>query len=119
MRVIAVLAVALLLSGCTWVRRELDLSPVPPTPPPAPVKPVEPRPPHRPTPTHFERPPAAAPAQSVTATPTTPPAPDYSARCHAMADNRADDARQLGASQTDLSKVQQDVYRDCMAQSPR
>ena len=114
MRVIAVLAVALLLSGCTWVRQEL--SPLlPPPVPPAPSKPtVETKPPRKPTPpVHVERP----PAQSVTASPTTPPPPNYSERCHAMADNRADDARQLGANGADLAKVQQDVYRDCMAQS--
>src|SRR5690242_16584312 len=119
MRVIAVLAAALLLTGCTWVRRELELAPVPPTFPPAPAKPaVEPRPPHRPAPAHIERPPAPSPPpQTVSATPTTPPPPDYSARCHAMADNRADDARQLGANGADLTKLQQDVYHDCMAQS--
>jgi len=119
MRVIAVMAVALLLSGCTWVRQEL--SPLlPPPVPPAPSKPaVETKPPRKPTPpVHVERPaPAPPPVQSVTATPTTPPPPDYSARCHAMADNRADDARQLGANGADLTKLQQDVYHDCMAQS--
>ena len=119
MRVIAVLALALLLSGCAWARREL--SPIfPPAPPAsAPAKPAtEPRPPHKPVPAHVERPPAPPPApQTVSATPSTPPAPDYSARCHTMADNRADDARQLGANAGDLTKLQQDVYRDCMAQS--
>jgi hypothetical protein len=66
-------------------------------------------------PAHLERPPATP--QTVTATPTTPPPPDYNARCRAMAGNRADDAKQLGASPADLAKVQQDVYRDCMAQA--
>jgi hypothetical protein len=116
MRIIAVLAVALLLSGCTWVRQEL--SPVFPPASPAPSKPApEPRPPRKPVPTHVERPPAPPPVQSVTATPTVPPPPDYNARCRAMADNRADDAKQLGANAADLAKMQQDVYRDCMAQS--
>jgi hypothetical protein len=117
MRVTAVLAVALLLSGCTWVRQEL--SPILPLPvPPAPSKPtVETKPPRKPVPSHIEHPTAPPPVQSVSATPTPPPPPDYSARCHAMADNRADDAKQLGANGADLTKLQQDVYRDCMAQS--
>jgi len=117
MRILAVLAAALLLSGCTWLRHEF--SPVPPAPPPIPAKPVvEPaRPPRKPAPEHVERPPPAPPPQSVSATPAPPTPPDYSARCHAMADNRANDARQLGAAGADLAKVQQDVYHDCMAQS--
>jgi len=119
MRVISVLVVALLLSGCTWMRQEL--SPIfPPAPPvSAPSKPPpETRPPHRPAPAHAERPPAPPPApQTISATPTAPPPPDYGARCRAMADNRADDARQLGANAGDLAKLQQDVYRDCMVQS--
>lgn len=69
-------------------------------------------------PTHVERP-AAPLAQSMSASPVAPPPPDYNARCRAMADNRVDDAKQLGASAADLAKVQQDVYRDCMAQSAR
>jgi hypothetical protein len=115
MRVAAVLAVVLLLSGCTWVHREL--APVlPPAPIAAPAaKPAEK--PHKPIPPppHAERP--APPAQSVTSTPSPPPPVDYSARCHAMADNRANDAKGLGATGSDLAKVQQDTYRDCMAQS--
>lgn len=107
MRVIAVFAAALLLSGCTWLRAELS-----PVAPQAPAKPAtEPRPAHKPVPARIERPP---PAQTVT---TTPAPPDYSARCRAMADSRADDARQLGAAGADLAKVQQDVYHDCMTQS--
>jgi hypothetical protein len=114
MRVAAVLAAVLLLSGCTWVHREL--APVP-SAAPAP-KPADK--PHKPaSPTHAERPTPAPPAQSVTSTPAPPPPVDYSARCHAMADNRANDAKQLGASSNDLAKVQQDTYRDCMAQSVR
>jgi hypothetical protein len=50
------------------------------------------------------------------AAPPAPP-PDYSARCHAMADNRADDAKQLGADAADQAKMRNDTYRDCMAQS--
>jgi hypothetical protein len=48
---------------------------------------------------------------------TPAPALDYEARCHAMAANRADDAKQLGASQADQAKMQNDTYRDCIAGS--
>lgn len=34
-----------------------------------------------------------------------------------MAANRADDAKQLGASQADQAKMQSDTYRDCIAAS--
>jgi len=117
MRILAVLAAALLLSGCTWLRHEF--SPVPPTFPPTPAKPsVEPpRPPRKPIPEHVEPPPAPSPPQTVSSTPAPTPLPDYNARCHAMADSRANDARQLGASPADFAKVQQDVYHDCMSQS--
>jgi hypothetical protein len=113
MRVAAVLAAVLLLSGCTWVHREL--APVLPPAPAAAPKPAEK--PHNKPPPHAERPVPAPPAQSVTSTPSPLPPVDYSARCHAMADNRANDAKGLGASGPDLAKVQQDTYRDCMAQS--
>lgn len=63
------------------------------------------------------RPPAPPPVQSVTSKPVPITPTDYNARCHAMADSRADDAKQLGASTADLAKVQQDVYKDCMTQS--
>ena len=114
MRILAVLAAALLLSGCTWLREEFG--PVPPVAP-APARPAvePPRPPRKPAPEHVERLPPAPPPQSVSATPVPPT--DYSSRCHAMADSRADDARQLGAAGADLAKVQQDVYHDCMSQS--
>ena len=111
MRLFAVLAAALLLSSCTWVRHELDSAPAPPlvvTPKP------EAKPPHRP---RGDRVPVvAAPAAAAPATAPAPP-PDYSTRCRAMADNRADDAKQLGASAADQAKMQTDTYRDCMAQS--
>ena len=46
------------------------------------------------------------------------PAPiDYESRCRTIASNRADDARQLGASPADQAKMQSDTYRDCLAQS--
>ncbi len=117
MRLFAVLAAAVLLSSCAWVRHEIAPTPAPavsaPSTPAARPDPVKP---------HHPRTPAAA-AQSLTATPVTAPAaapapaPDYSARCHAMADNRAADARQLGASAADQAKMQSDTYRDCMQQS--
>ena len=111
MRLFAVLAAALLLSSCTWVRHELDFAPAPPlvvTPKP------DAKPAHRP---HADRVPVvAAPAAAAPATVPAPP-PDYSTRCRAMADNRADDAKQLGASAADQAKMESDTYRDCMAQS--
>jgi hypothetical protein len=114
MRLFAVLAAALLVSSCTWVNRQLDTAP-----PAAPPTVTAPRPdakpaPHRP---HADRPAppvAAAPAPAPT---VASPAPDYGARCRAMADNRADDARQLGVSAADQAKIESDTYRDCMAQS--
>lgn len=110
MRLVAVLAAALLLASCTWVRNQMEPAPAS-SPAAAPI----PRPESKPHLPRAERPSAPAP---VAATPMTAPAPpDYSARCHAMADNRADDAKQLGASPADQSKVQADTYRDCMAQS--
>ncbi|MEJ1970632.1 MAG: hypothetical protein WDN03_18695 [Rhizomicrobium sp.] len=118
MRVLAVLTAALLLSGCAFVQHELAPAPPPATtstaPAPAPKPPEPPLHPRRPA-VHVE--PAPPAVQSVTTTPAAPPPPDYGARCHAMADNRADDAKQLGASPADFAKVQADTYRDCMAQS--
>ncbi len=111
MRFVAVIAVAVLLSGCTWVRQEL----APATPDPIPA-PAIPKPEPRPKP-HVERPP---PQQSQTQPQTAPAAPppiDYDARCRALAANRADDARQLGASPADQAKMRSDTLRDCMAQS--
>ncbi|HEX4304377.1 MAG TPA: hypothetical protein VHZ78_16410 [Rhizomicrobium sp.] len=116
MRLFAVLAAALLLSSCAWVRHEIvpTQAPPPAATPATPAAKPDPARPHRP---HIP----AATTQSMMATPVTtpatPPAPDYSARCHAMADNRAADARQLGASAADQTKMQADTYRDCMAQS--
>ncbi len=116
MRVVAVIAAALLLSGCTWLRQEF----APPAPPP--VAPVAKPPPDmkpRPPAPHIERPvpqvqnsmPAAI------APPAPPPTPDYNSRCHEMANNRVVDAKQLGASPADQAKIQNDTYKDCMAQS--
>ncbi len=109
MRLAAVLAAALLLSSCTWVRHEIEPAPAPPT-----VRP-EAKPAARP---HVEHaPPAPVAAQPAAATPPAPPPVDYSARCRAMADNRADDAKGLGAPAADQAKIENDTYRDCMAQS--
>ncbi|MBV9045929.1 MAG: hypothetical protein JO294_12450 [Alphaproteobacteria bacterium] len=105
MRVIAVCAIALLLTGCTWVRKELAAPPL--SFPPARSAPESK--PHKPNP--------GRPPQVQSSAPVTAPAADYSARCRDMAANRGVDARQLGASAADQAKVQADTYRDCMAQS--
>ncbi len=112
MRILVVCLAVLLLSGCAFVRRELA-----PAPAPAVVTPVA-----KPDVVRPHRPRGEPPAPQVQATSPAqaaplPPAPDYSARCHAMAGNRADDARQLGASAADQARVLSDTYRDCMAQS--
>ncbi len=120
MRFVAMFAAALLLSGCAWVKQELSpppvapasapVSPATPVPKPEPARPIKPKP-------HVERP---APQQSQSEpqnAPAAPPPVDYDARCRAMAANRADDAKQLGASPADQAKMQSDTYRDCMAQS--
>ncbi|MEI9989269.1 MAG: hypothetical protein WDM86_04455 [Rhizomicrobium sp.] len=116
MRFVAVIAAALLLSGCAWVRQELAPPPAAPTtqpvPKPEPARPPKPKP-------RVERP-APVPQQTQTepqqVAPAAPPV-DYDARCHTLAANRADDAKQLGASPADQAKMQSDTYRDCMAQS--
>ena len=113
MRVLTVCLAMLLLSGCAFVQRQLAPAPAaPPVVTPS-AKPDVARP-HKP---HGE--PPQVQAASPTQTAPAPPAVDYSARCHAMAGNRADDARQLGASAADQAKVLSDTYRDCMAQSVR
>jgi hypothetical protein len=113
MRLVAVLAVALLLTSCTWVRNQWEPAPVgaPPATAPTPKPEVKPHRPHA-----AERPVTAPVATPAAASPAETP-PDYSARCHAMAENRADDAKQLGASPADQTQMQADTYRDCMAQS--
>lgn len=116
MRAVAIIAVALLLSGCTWLRQEAPWSspaapsaPVSePLPKPEPPKPTRPRP-------HADKP-AAAQAPVAPVPPADPAPVDYDARCRTMAANRADDARQLGASAADQAKIQSDTYRDCVAQ---
>ena len=124
MRFAALLAAALLLGGCAWVKEKLPWA----LPAPAPVTtpPTQPAPKPEPTPKprpHVERPPTAAP---VAAAPTTAPpvaaAPaeesiDYAARCRTMAANRADDAKGLGASAADQTKMRDETYHDCMQQS--
>jgi hypothetical protein len=110
MRFFAVLAATLLLSGCSWVQHEIG-SP----PPAAPAAKPDIVKPHKPPPR-----PAPPAVQAQSASPVEVPAPsppDYGARCHAMADNRATDAKQLGATAADQARVQSDTYRDCMAQS--
>lgn len=117
MRAVAVLSAVLLLSGCAMLQRQLAPSVPPPAAAPV-AKPEPARPPHKAKP-HVEKPPApvipaAAPAPAAS---PPPPVPDYSARCHAMAGNRADDAKQLGATAADQTKVKTDTYADCMKQS--
>ena len=126
MRAVAVLAAALLLTGCTWVQKEMPWStppavPAPVSTPAATPKPAEPTPrPTRPKP-RVERPvppaPAAPPPEQTQNEPQAAPAVDYEARCHAMAANRANDAKELGASAADQAKMQSETYRDCLAQS--
>ena len=119
MRVAIVPAAALLVTGCTWVHQQL-----PWTAPPPPAA-VAPKPEPAPTPkprARMERP--AAPASvaqvrdepPVAAAQTEPPV-DNAARCHTMADNRADDAKGLGASSADQTKMRDDTFHDCMQQS--
>ena len=112
MRFVAVIAIAMLLSGCTWVRQELGTAPTKPTPVPAVPKPESPPRPVRPK-AHVERP-VPAPQQTQTEPQAAPvPAPiDYDARCKALAANRADDAKQLGATPADQTKMRNDTYRD-------
>ena len=107
MRITVVLAAALLLSSCAWVRHEI----APVAPPPL----VSPQP--KPSAPHKPHAPAAAVPAAMPAPQIASPAPDYETRCHAMAQNRADDAKGLGASTADQAKMQNDTYRDCMAQS--
>ncbi len=113
MRILVVCLAALLLSGCAWgVGASLHRLP-PPVASTVGLKPeaVRPHKPHgEPSAPQVQ---TAAPAQPVAA----PPAPDYSARCHAMAGNRADDAASTRRRAADQAKVQSDTYRDCMAQS--
>jgi len=118
MRAAAAIAVALLLSGCSWMRQEFPWA-APPPPPVAPASPIpKPEPPRPPKPhPHVDRAPAPVQSQSEPHVVTPAPALDYEARCHAMAANRADDAKQLGASQADQAKMQNDTYRDCIAGS--
>jgi hypothetical protein len=130
MRAVAVLAAALLLTGCTWVQKEMPwaMPPAPPakaapaTTPATTPKPTEPaQRPSKPKP-RIEHPtsssvPAAPPPEQTQTEPQAAPVLDYEARCHAMAANRANDAKELGASVTDQAKMQSDTYRDCLAQS--
>ncbi len=116
MRAAAVLAAVLLVSGCTWVRKEFSPPPTAPAPmpKPEPAAPAKPRP-------RVERQSAPAPLpQSQAQVPSTALAPtpaDYASRCQTMAANRADDARGLGASPAEQAKIKDDTYRDCMSQS--
>ena len=110
MRVLAVAVAALLLSGCTWIRQELEPTPPLPTPKPEIVVPRKPPPPPPPRP---ERP--AEQVQQSAPMQTIAPPVDNTARCHELAQHRADDAKQLGASQADQTQISNDTFRNCMA----
>jgi len=117
MRVIAVLAAALLLSSCSWLHREFGPPPLPPTPVAKPTPPPPPEVKPHPVAPHVERPVPQVQNSAPVAVPPPPPAPDYNARCREMASNRVTDAKQLGASLADQARIQNDTYKDCMAQS--
>jgi hypothetical protein len=113
MRFAVVFALALTLSGCTWVQRQIGPETVTPPPqtatPPAPLpkpEPVKPRRLSKPVPAQ------ASPAPQA---PVAAP-PDSVARCREMADNRADDAKELGVGDADRQRLRDDTYRNCMAQ---
>ncbi len=111
MRVFAFVAIALLLSGCTWIRQELEPVPPLPTPKPEIVVPRRPPPPPPPRPEKpAEQVQQSAPMQTV-----APPPADNTARCRELAQHRADDAKQLGASQADQTQILSDTFRNCMA----
>ncbi|HEV2651351.1 MAG TPA: hypothetical protein VGU69_08845 [Rhizomicrobium sp.] len=138
MRRIAVPVLCVLLAGCSTIKHVFAPAPVAitgpadtPVPTPRPAVPPKPK-------THIPPPPPlrAAIPPSTTTTTTTPaatpapvaaapvqqaaapePAPDYTQRCTALAESRADDAKQLGASKADQQKMQADVYENCLKQS--
>ena len=121
MRFAAVLATAMLLSGCTWVHKELPWTASTP-PAAAPVQALSPKPeltPKPPKPRPRVEHPSAPPTEQpqTQSEPQAAPTVDYDARCRAMAANRASDAKELGASAADQAKMQADTYHDCMAQS--
>ena len=116
MRFVVLVAAALCLSGCAWVKQKLpwETPPVPapvtaPTPKPAPAEvPPKPRP-------HVEQPAAPASAPQLRGdVPATESAVDRETRCRRMADNRADDAKGLGASPADQAAMRADTLHDCM-----
>jgi hypothetical protein len=104
MRAAAAFAAILLLSGCTWVRGQLEPIPtVEPSPKPEPA----PKPPRK-----IAKP---VPAPEPQIAPAAVSTPDYTARCREMADNRARDAKELGVNPADQQKVHDDAYNSCMA----
>ena len=119
MRFAVVFAAALCLSGCTFMKEQLPWTQPAPPPPvpqqtPAP-KPAPPKPHPRveqPAPQQPAAPAAPAPLRGDVA-PVESTA-DQQARCRAMADNRAGDAKELGASPADQTKMRDDTFHDCM-----
>jgi hypothetical protein len=134
-RIVVPVLLCVLLAGCSTIKHVFAPTPVAitgpaDTPIPTPRPPVPPKPkPHIPPP-----PPLRAAVPPTTATPPAPepvatppvqqaavpePAPDYTQRCTALAESRADDAKQLGASKADQQKMQTDVYENCVKQSTK
>jgi hypothetical protein len=80
-----------------------------------------------PAPPQQEAAPASAPrhrhhnADKPPAAPTPAPAPaasiDYKAGCEALARQRAEDAKNLGAPSADQQKIHDNAYSDCTAMS--
>ena len=133
MRRIAVPVLCVLLAGCSTIKHVFAPAPVAitgpadtPVPTPRPAVPPKPKP-HIPPPPPLR---AAVPPTTTAPAPAAPaatapvqqaavpePAPDYTQRCTALAESRADDAKQLGASKADQQKMQTDVYENCLKQS--
>jgi hypothetical protein len=133
MRRIAVPVLCVLLAGCSTMKHVFAPSPVAitgpadtPVPTPRPAVPPKPKP-HIPPPPPLRAavpptistpaPPEAAATPPVQQAAVPEPAPDYTQRCTALAESRADDAKQLGASKADQQKMQTDVYENCLKQS--
>lgn len=120
MRFAAVLATALLLSGCAWVKQQVPWNTPPiaaPTPSPKPSEPAKPAEPPKPEVQHPPHPhddhPDAAPQLRGDVAPPESDA-QHQARCRTMADNRAADARGLGASTADQARMRSETFSDCM-----
>jgi hypothetical protein len=122
MRFAAAICAVLLLTGCAELRDPMTLfghgadkpaaAPTPATPQPKPEAKPRARVERQAAPAPAAAKPAPAPADA-----TAEPPIDYAARCRAMADNRAGDAKGLGASPAEQATMRDETYRDCMQQS--